>query len=72
MPGPAPSEPDQETVKLGVVVVAGSAATALVGGPASMVLTTSGVASGALVSKTMLAWASIAAPVARPGLGWIV
>ena len=72
MPGPSPSEPDQETVKLGVVVVAGSAATVLVGGPASMVLTTCGVASGALVSKTMLAWASIVAPVARPALGWIV
>ena len=72
MPGPAPSEPDQETVKLGVVVVAGSAVTVLVGGLASMVLVICGVAIGALVSKTMLAWASSVAPVARPALGWIV
>ena len=72
MPGPAPSEPDQETVKLGVVVVAGSAVTVLVGGLASMVLVICGVAMAALVSKTMLAWALRVAPVARPALGWIV
>ena len=69
MPGPAPSEPDQETVKLVEVVVAGSAVTVLVGGVASMVLVICGVAIGALVSKTMLAWALSVAPVARPGLG---
>ncbi len=55
MPGPAPSLPDQETVKLGVVVVEGSAVTVLVGGLASKVLTTCGVAMAALVSKTMFA-----------------
>ena len=69
MPGPAPSEPDQETVKLGVVVVAGSAATVLVGGPASIVLTICGVAIGALVSKTMLAWAFERRAGGQAGLG---
>ncbi len=72
MPEPAPSEPDQETLKLGVGVVAGSALTLLVGRVASTVLTIRGVAIGALVSKTMLAWALSGVPVARPALGWIV
>ena len=72
MPGPAPSLPDQVTVKLGEVVVEGSAATVLVGGLASMVLVICGVAIAALVSKTMLAWAFSVAPVARPALGWTV
>jgi hypothetical protein len=69
MPGPAPSLPYQETMKLGVVVVDGSAVTVLAGGPASIVLTICGVAMAALVSKTMLAWAPNVAPVASPALG---
>ena len=48
MPGPAGSEPDQDTVKLGEVVVAGRAVT--VAGVASIVLVICGVAIGALVS----------------------
>ncbi len=52
--------------------VAGSGATLLVGGPASMVLATVGVAIEALVSKTTDACWLMAVPVARPGLGWTV
>ena len=72
MPGPAPSEPDQETAKPAEVVVAGSAVTLLVGGLASMVLVIAGVGIALSVSKTMLAWALSGVPVARPALGWIV
>ena len=59
MPEPAPASlPDQETVKLGVVVVEGMVVTVLVGVVVSIVLTICGVAMAALVSNTMLAWAS--------------
>ena len=72
MPGPAPSEPDQETVKLGRGRGRGERGDGARRGVASMVLVICGVAIGALVSKTMLAWALSVAPVARPALGWIV
>ena len=52
--------------------MAGKAVTLLVGGPASMVLVTVGVSSGALVSKTTAAWALIVVPVARSAFGWTV
>ena len=55
-----------------VAVVGESAVTVLVGGVASIVLMICGVAIGALVSKTMLAWAFSGVPEARPALGWIV
>jgi len=69
MPGPLPSEPDQETVKLELVVVAGSAATMLDGGLTSMVLTSDFVAIGAFWSKTTVAYALMTVPVARFALG---
>jgi hypothetical protein len=72
MPGPAPSLPDQFSGMLGVVMVAGSAVTLLLGGPASMVLRAVLVANGALASKTTLAWALICVPVARPLFGLTV
>jgi hypothetical protein len=37
-----------------------------------MVLVICGVGIGALVSKTMLAWALIVVPVDSPASGWIV
>ena len=69
MPEPASSLPDQDTVKLLEVVRLGSGLTKLVGGAASMVLKIGGVSSGSLVSKTIVAWASMRVPVAGAGLG---
>src|SRR5262245_55885208 len=66
---PASSAPLQLTVKSAVVVVAGNALTLLDGAPTSMVLLQSGVSSGASVSNTMVASASIFVPVARDDFG---
>jgi hypothetical protein len=61
--------PAQWTAKLVAKVVAGSGATLLVGGPASTVLVPVFVVSAALVSMTMLAWATSAVPVGRSAFG---
>ena len=69
MPEPLASLPDQLTVKLGVVSVAGSAVTLLVGTAVSMVLRAVFVAMGALMSKTTEACWLILVPVVRLDLG---
>ena len=61
---PSASAPLQRTVKSGSSVSAGSAATLLVGLPASRVWKIAGVSIGSSVSKTMRASASITVPVA--------
>ena len=60
---------DQLTVKLVVLVMAGSGVTLLVGGPVSMVLRKSAVESGALASKTTVACKMIWASRLVRGLG---
>ena len=75
MPEPplASSWPDQLTVKLVAgSVVAGSAATLLVGRPGVDGVGTRAVFSGALVSKTTDACWLMVVPVVRPALGWTV
>src|ERR1700680_4878953 len=64
---PASSLPAQFTVKVVEGSVAGTL-TLLVGAPASRVLVATFVLIGALVSKTIVAWASIRVPEGRPAL----
>jgi hypothetical protein len=60
---PASSLPDHDTGKLAVADANGSAVTLLVGGPSSRVVIQMLVSIGSLVSKMILAWASMRVPV---------
>ncbi len=53
---PASSSPDQASGNSVVAVSGGSGATLLIGAPASIVLKTSLVSIGSLLSKMMVAW----------------